>query len=204
MIPGGRGATGLTLLSVGTGLLLGGLSLGLGLAAGASALWGFGAAWLLLLAPSLSLALRIREGFGNRGLERERRTLRASSHLLRLLALGLALTAGANLMGARSPQPSLPGLLLTLLSVAVLAGLAWAKRPRLDTHPALALDAARTRTLLELAGLALLGGCLGHWFLWADGAAGLALALHLFLGGNALARATTLQADCGGCGGGCH
>ena len=48
--------------------------------------WGFGFACLIQVAPSLALWHRLREGLGNRGLDGERRTLRITSHLLRLAA----------------------------------------------------------------------------------------------------------------------
>lgn len=193
----------LATFSVLVGLVLGGLGVGLGLSVGATALWGLGAALLLQVPPTLSLGLRIREGFGNRGLARERSTLRGTAHLLRLLALGLGLVAGADLLGGRGPQASPAGLAYTALAAALLAALWLAKRTLAERHPVLALDAARSRTLLAVAALALVGSLLGRWFPWADGAAGLALALQLFSEGSTLARATTLQVACGGCGGGC-
>lgn len=193
----------LALFSVLAGLALGGLGVGLGLTGGATVLWGFGAVWVLQVPPTLSLGLRIREDFGNRGLARERNTLRVTSHLLRLLALGLAVAAGADLLAGRGSQASRAGFGYAGLAVAVLAALWLAKRGLADRHPALALDAARTRTLLELAALALVGCLLGRWFIWADAGTGLVLALRMFSEGTSLARATTLQAACGGCGGGC-
>lgn len=189
------------LATAAAGLFLGAACLWLGLDQGAVALWAFGAASLLLGLPSLVVWLRIREGFGNRGLERERLTLRAASHLLRLLALGAALTAGASLMGGRSPQPSVPGLVLALLALLVWMPLWWMKRGRADLHPSLAMDASRTRALLESAALLLAARLLGLALPWADGAAGLAMAVRLFIEGQALAKGTALQAaSCGSCG----
>jgi hypothetical protein len=86
-----------------------------------------------------------------------------------------------------------------------MAALWNAKRGLSGIHPTLALDAARIRTVLELAALSLAGCLLGRWFPWADAATGLGMALHLFWAGHTLAKASTLQAAaCGGCGGGCH
>jgi hypothetical protein len=184
-------------------LVLGGTTLWFGLAEGAIACWGFGAACLLQVGPALSLHQRIREGLGNRGLERERLTLRMVSHLLRLLALGVALTAAAALMAERTPLAASIILGWAALSVATLAALWWIKRRPADRHPALTLDAARTRTLLELAALLLAGQLLGRWFPWSDAVAGLVMALRLFLEGRTLAKGTTLPVVCGGCGSGC-
>lgn len=183
------------------GLLLGAPALWLGLDQGTVALWAFGGAGLLLGLPSLVVGQRIREGFGNRGLERERLTLRAASHLLRLLALGAALTAAAAFMGGRAPQAGPAGLVLAALGLLVLAPLWWMKRGLAGIHPSLELEASRIRTLLELAALLLVGVLLGRGVPWADAAAGGLMALRLFLAGQVLAKGTALQAaSCGSCG----
>jgi hypothetical protein len=200
----GSQASRLSLLTALLGLVLGGATLWLGLAEGAIALWGFGAASLLQVPPALSLVGRIREGLGNSGLERDRVTLRVVSHLLRLLALGLAMASISALLGDRAPQARLTGLGLAVLAAGLEASLWLAKRSLAGLHPALDLDRARTRAMLELAALLLVGGLLGSWFPWADAGAGLLMALRLFLEGRTLGKGTTLQAAaCGGCGGGC-
>ena len=197
-------ATRLALLSVGADLILGGVALGLGLSEGPIALWGFGAASLLQIPPALSLRGRILDGLGNRGLDRERLVLRALSHLLRLLALGLALAAILALREGPGMQVGFSVLGVAILGLVFQAPLWVAKRRLAGVHPALGWDADRTRALLERATLLLAGGLLGHWFPWADAITGLALALHLFIQGQSLAKGTTLQAAaCGGCGSGC-
>jgi hypothetical protein len=198
-------ASRLALISALAGLSLGAACLWLGLADAAITLWGFGGACLLQVPPALSLRGRIRAGLGNEGLERERLTLRAVSHLQRFLALGMAMAAISALLGERSPQFSLISLGMALLAVVLLVALWIAKRGLSGLHPTLDLDAARTRAMLELATLSLAGSLLGRWFPWADAATGLGMALRLFWAGQTLARASTLQAAaCGGCGGGCH
>ena len=185
------------------GLLFGGAALWLGWAQGAIAFGGFGGACLLQVAPALSLGSRIGGGLGNEGLERDRVTLRATAHLLRLLALVLA---GGGLLALRgewmpSADATTRGLALAAL---VLLGFLWlAKRGLASLHPALALDAARSQVLLELAALLAAGSLLGFWVPWADALTALALAIRLFLEGQGLAKATTLAAACGGCGSGC-
>lgn len=192
----------LALATPAAALLLGAPALWIGLDRGAIALWTCGAALLLLGLPSLVVWQRIREGFGNRSLERERLTLRTLSHLLRLLALGAVLSAAAALMGGRSPQAGLAPLLAAGAALAVLAPLWWAKRASAGLHPSLASDASRTRALLELGGLLLAGALLGGWLPWADAAAAVLMGLRLFLEGQGLARGTALSAaaSCGGCG----
>ncbi|WP_243322251.1 hypothetical protein [Geothrix sp. SG200] len=184
------------------GLLLGAPALWLGLDQGAIALWTFGAAGLLLGLPSLVVGQRVREGFSNRSLERERLTLRAASHFLRILALGAVLTAAAALMGDRRPQAGSVPLILAGVALLILTPLWWVRRAQAGIHPSLASDAARTRALLELGGLLLAGVLLDRWFPWADAAAAAAMGLRLFIEGQSLARGTALTAaaSCGGCG----
>ena len=193
----------LTQVTALTGVLLGGAALWLGWAQSTVAFGGFGLACLLQVAPALSLGARIGGGLGNDGLERDRVTLRATAHLLRLLALGLA---GAGLLPLRGEWlPSADAITRGLaLAALVVPGFLWnAKRGLAALHPALELDAARTRVLLELAALLAAGTLVGLWVPWADALTALALALRLFVAGQGLAKATTLQAACGGCGSGC-
>ncbi|MFN7956864.1 MAG: hypothetical protein U0P46_00825 [Holophagaceae bacterium] len=194
------GAPRLALLTALCCLLLGGASLGLGLLEGAIALWGFGAACLLQVPPTLSLRRRALDGLGNSGLERERLTLRSVSFLLRFLALGMAMAAVSAWLGERTPQASLAPLGAALLALGCLAPLWRLKASLAGLHPALALDAHRARNLLAWAALLLAAGVLGRWFPWADALAGLVMAVGLFLEGQSLAKATTLQAACGSCG----
>jgi divalent metal cation (Fe/Co/Zn/Cd) transporter len=110
----------------------------------------------------------------------------------------------SDLLGERSPQAGLLSLGAAVVAVACLAALWLSKRPGASIHPALALDADRTRTLFELAALLLAGSLLGRWFPWADAATGLVMAVGLFVEGRTLARGTTLApAACGGGCGGC-
>lgn len=197
-------ASPLALFAAGFGLVAGAAAIGLGVQAEAPAAWGLGAACLLQVPPSLHLWLRIREGFGNRGLDRERRTLRAISHLLRLLALGLAIASVLAWTEGRSVRPSLTGSGLAAGATLGFLALWLAKRRLVGRHPSLDLDVARLRAMVELAALALAGGLLGLVVPWAGPAAGLAMALRLFLEGRTLARGTTVSlVGCGGCGGGC-
>jgi hypothetical protein len=184
-------------------LHLGGAALWLGLREGAISLWGFGLACLLQVPPALSLRARIQGGLGNTGLERELRTLRSSGFLLRLLALGMVMASVSALLGERVPQASSTTLGLAGLALGLLAPLWYAKHQMNGVHPTLELDAARIRTLLELAMLLLLGSLLGRAFPWADAVCGCAMALRLFFEGRTLSKATTLQVACGGCGSGC-
>lgn len=200
-------AGSLALQMAGLGLAFGGGALWAGLGEGSVALWGFGGACLLQVAPALSLRWRIAQGLGNSGLDRERRILRISSFLQRFLALGLAMTSVSALLGERAPQTTSlsQGLAQGVASAAVLAfaPLWFAKRGLGPAHPAFQQEAGRSLLLLALAVLLLAAAVLGRWFSWADAAAGLAQALGLFFAGQALAKATSLPAFRGGCGGSC-
>jgi hypothetical protein len=185
------------------GLMLGGAALWLGITKGPIGQWGFGAACLLLVPAALSVHGRIREGLGNRGLERERLTLRITSHLLRLLALGLAAASVLELSSHPFNDLTLESFGFSALAIGLLLGLWLAKRGLAEVHPTLELDGSRTRALLELAVLLLAGGLLGHWFFWANAITGFAMALRLFSEGQTLAKGSTLPPACGGCGSGC-
>lgn len=196
-------AAPLSLLSAVLALLAGGTALASGLAFDSPALGGFGAASLLQVPLALSLAFRIRTGLGNRGLEREMRSFRVISFALRLLALALAAVAGIALLGRHLPDTPLAALGVALLSLGLQAVLWRAKVPLAGFHPSLALDAARARTLLELAGILLVGTVASRWFPLADAVAALALAARIYMEGRALGLLSAFKAACGGCGTGC-
>lgn len=180
--------------------LLGLAALWFGVQEGAPALWGFGGACLVQVPPSLSLWAWLGEGLGNRGLERERLTLRGVALAQRILALGVVLdlvrTWDAPVQSFRVWEPILPAL-----GVILFGGLWWAKRSLRATQPALMQDAARVRVLLELAALLLGGGLLAGAHPAIPQVAALVLAFRVFLAGQVLGKATALPAaGCGGCG----
>ena len=189
------------LLTAGVALALGGAAVVLGIADEVPLAWGFGLACLLQVAPSLAVWHRLREGLGNRGLDGERRTLRATSHLLRLAALGLAIASILAGTEGSASRPGAPALALAAAALLGWLGLWIGKRGTRDLHPSLAQDAGRARTLTGLAGLLLAGGLLGLAFPWAAPAAGVAMAAWLFIEGRTMARGTTVSlVGCGGCG----
>ncbi len=194
-------ASPLALVTAGAALVLGGAAVGLGIVDETPMAWGFGLACLLQVAPSLALWYRLREGLGNRGLDGERRTLRATGHLARLLALGLAIASLLAWTGGGAPRAGTLGLALAGVSLLAWLGLWTGKQGTRGLHPSLAQDAGRARTLAGLAGLLLAGGLLESAFPWAGPAAGLAMALWLFQESRSLAKATTVSlVGCGGCG----
>lgn len=196
-------AARLALVAALLGVFLGGAAVWLGFAESSIALAGFGGACLLQVPTALGVRSRILEGLGNRGLDRELRTLRVISHLVRLLALIVLSVSAYALYDHQVPEGTLSSLGLGVLAMGLLAPLWYAKQSLSELHPTLALDATRARAAWELAGLLLIGGLLGRWFPWADAITGIALALRLFFEGQSLAKVTTLTAACGGCGSGC-
>ena len=196
-------AAPLSLLAAGGAMCFGITSLSLGILQSSPAFAGFGVACLFQIPLALSLFFRIRAGLGNRGLERELRTLRWVSHGLRLLALGLAVLAAFALLERQFPDPGLAGPALAALAAGLLAWLWVSKRTLSEFHPSLALDAARARTLLELAAILLAWTLIGRAFPGADAVTALALALRLWVEGRSLAALSAFKAACGGGGTGC-
>lgn len=204
MSPDLRPPLRLALASAGLGCALGLGALAWGVRADLPMAWGIGLACLLQVGPSLAVANRLREGLGNRGLDGERRTLRATAHLTRLLALVLAIAAVLAWNGGPSAPVDPLALVLAVGVLVAWAGLWLAKRAWSQAHPSLLQDAGRTRTLVELAGLLVLGVSLGSVQAWVAHAVALGMALVLFRMGQAVARETRLSLSaCGGCGGGC-
>lgn len=191
----------LVLLTAGAGLVLGGLAVIQGVPSDMPLAWGFGFACLLQVAPSMVVAYRLREGLGNRGLDGERRTLRITSHLLRFLALGLAIACILAWTAGSAPRPGAGDFAVAGVGLGSWGGL-WLGKRRFGTlHPSLSQDTARARTLAGFAGLLLVGGLLGLAFSWSGPAAGLVMAAWLFHEGRTLAKATTVSlVGCGGCG----
>lgn len=196
-------AAPLTLLSALFALAIGSTALAFGFVVNSSALGGFGAACLLQVPLALSLAFRIRAGLGNRGLEREMRGFRIIGFALRLLALALAAVAGIALLGRHLPDAGQAVPAVAILALGLQAAALRTKAPLAEVHPSLALDAARARTQLELAGILLVGTVASQWFPPADAVAALALAARIYVEGRALGLLSAFKAACGGCGSGC-
>ncbi len=185
------------------GLALGATGLWLGIEKHVPPAWGLGLACILRVPSALSALGRVRAGLGNQGLERERVTLRVLSHLLRLVALGLAVAAGLILQEPATAEGRSESMGMGLLATLLVGSLWLAKRGLRAQHPTLTLEAYRTGNLLGSSLLLLLGGVLAHWFTWALGVAGLGMAWSLLLEARTLAKGTTLPVACGGCGSGC-
>jgi divalent metal cation (Fe/Co/Zn/Cd) transporter len=201
-------ATLLALVTVGYNLVEGLVSIHFGLADESVALWGFGFDSFIEVASALLVLWRIRAGLGNRGLERELKATRAIGWLFLLLALSIALGSAAALMAHRSPATTLPGVIISLVSIALMAWL-WRAKLRVaevSGSPTLKGDAACSRACILLSTVLLVGSAAyallpALW--WVDSAAAILLALLIGREGREMVKSTSVAAACGGCGGGC-
>lgn len=127
----------------------------------------------------LAMVLRIRQNPETSRSQFERTALRVTGTSFYLLALGLAATAIYNLFTAHKPQTTLPGLIISIISIAVMWALVMGKRKvghTLDSSPILA-DANCTMVCIYMS-LVLLASSLvyeltGFGFVDSIGALGL-------------------------------
>ncbi|MDQ3036752.1 MAG: cation transporter [Myxococcota bacterium] len=172
-------------LTVGWNVVEGVVAVWAALAAGSIALLGFGIDSFVESASGLVLIWRLRAeargGLGQRAIESiEHRARRFVGASLFALAAWVAFDAGSALWGGERPEPSIVGIVLTSVSIAVMLWLARAKRRAAVELGSQALEADAFQTTacvyLSLAALAgiLLNAVLGWW--WADPVAALVIA----------------------------
>ena len=170
-------------LTVGWNVIEGAIALAAALAAGSVALLGFGIDSFVESASGLVLVWRLRaEGSGgdHAAIEQlDRRAHRLVGLSLFLLAAYIAGDAALSLWRHEVPTRSFVGIVLTVVSIAVMLWLARAKRRAAAAlgSRALAADAVQTTACWWLS-LAALGGlglnALWHWW-WADPVAALVM-----------------------------
>ena len=153
-----------------------------GLAAGSIALVAFGGDSYVEVAAGLVVLWRLsKERHGEAvSAAAELTAVRLIATTFLLLAVAVTVDASHKLLTGEQPDGSLPGVLLTSVSLVVMPLLARAKR-RVATEMgsrALAADAIETQLCVDLSGAFLVGlaanALLGWW--WADPAAALAVA----------------------------
>jgi divalent metal cation (Fe/Co/Zn/Cd) transporter len=113
----------------------------------------------------LAMVLRIRQNPEMPRSQFERTALRVTGTSFYLLALGLGITAIYNLFTAHKPTTTLPGLIISLVSIAVMWALVMGKRKvgrTLDSSPILA-DANCTKVCIYMS-LVLLASSLIYQF----------------------------------------
>lgn len=171
--------------TVGWNLLEAGIAIGFGLAAASVALVGFGLDSIFESLSGLVLIWRLTGSEISRtAVERkERRAVQLVGLTFLLLAGYIVYEAITKLTGGKAPEPSLPGIVLALVSLTVMPWLAFRKRDlgtRLGSR-ALIADSKETFACAWLSAALLLG--LGANFLWdfwqADPLAGLVIAAFL-------------------------
>jgi divalent metal cation (Fe/Co/Zn/Cd) transporter len=166
------------------------------------ALFGFGVDSFIEVA-SAGLVLWKLLDHGN--LARERKATSAIGWLFLWLAVGIGGGALLQLAGHRHPPTTIPGLVISALSLAFMAFL-WRAKLRaakaLDSA-ALAADAACSRACIQLSAVLFAGSLIflvapALW--WADAIAALALALLIAREGLGMVRAARSAGFTGGCG----
>jgi len=127
----------------------------------------------------LAMVLRIRQNPETPRSQFERTALRVTGTSFYLLAVGLAATAVYNLFTAHEPQTTLPGLIISIISIAVMWALVTGKRKvgrTLDSSPILA-DANCTMVCIYMSVVLLASSLIyevtGFGFVDSIGAVGL-------------------------------
>jgi divalent metal cation (Fe/Co/Zn/Cd) transporter len=174
----------LSLFTIAANILEGLVSMALGAQDETLALFGFGVDSFIEVISAAGIALmilRIRRNPGSPRSRFETTALRITGAAFFLLAAGLALGAGINLLAARAPESTFWGVIISLISISVMAGLVAAKRSvgrRLNSAPILA-DANCTLVCIYMSIVLLASSALfeltGFGFLDALGALGLAV-----------------------------
>ena len=201
----------LAYFTVGYNLVEGLVSMSFGWADESLALFGFGADSFIEVGSALVVLWRLKgegvEGCATRRLARERRAALAIGILFLLLALGTALGAGLQLASLKTPHTTLPGLVVSLVSLGFMFGLWRAKlgaAKALDSRT-LEGDAACSLACIQLSTVLFAGSLLflmvpALW--WVDGVAALVLAGFIGKEGVQGIRGALREDFTGGCG--CH
>lgn len=156
------------------------VSIALGLLAGSIALVGFGADSFIETTSGLVLLWRLQTQRDAEAAERAEATaLRLVGASLLLLAAYVTYDAALTLIRRHSPDVSIPGIAVAMISLAVMPLLARGKRrvAAALNSPALRADALQTLICMYLSAMLLAGltlnALLGWW--WADPVAALAM-----------------------------
>jgi len=197
-----RRALWLSILTIVYNLAEGLVSMAFGWADDSMALFGFGADSFIEVASALLVLWKLLD-HGN--LERERKATRGIGWLFLCLAVGIAGGAILQLTARVHPPTTVPGLVISALSLSFMAFL-WRAKLRvakaLDSATVEA-DAACSRACIQLSVMLFAGSLLfllmpGLW--WVDATAALGLALLIGREGFGMVRAARSECFTGGCG----
>lgn len=193
--------------TVGYNLLEGAVSIWFGVGDDSVALWGFGFDSLIEVASALAVMARLRHGFDQPATQAERKATGTIGGLFLLLALVVAAGALLQLSGHRHPPTTLPGLVISAVSLAFMVFLWRAKIANAKALDSAALmgDAACSLACIQLSGILFTGSLVflvlpRLW--WVDGAAALGLAVLIAREGWEMLAASRKPDFSGGCG--CH
>jgi divalent metal cation (Fe/Co/Zn/Cd) transporter len=121
----------LAIFTIAYNLLEGAVSVYLGAEDEALTLFGFGVDSFIEVISGLgilTMVVRIRRNPATPRSRFERTALRVTGASFYILALGLAATAAYNLLTGHKPATTLPGIIIALISIAVMWALVWGKR----------------------------------------------------------------------------
>jgi len=199
----------LALFTIVYNLVEGLVSMGFGIADDSIALFGFGADSFIEVGSAFIVLWRLREtsGCATTALRRERRAVISIGVLFVLLAAGISISSILQLGTHGHPGTTMPGLIVSLASLAFMFWLWRAKRnaaKALDSRT-LEGDAACSLACIQLSAVLFVGSLLfilapALW--WVDASAGLVLAVFIAKEGLSSIRAARKPDFSGGCG--CH
>lgn len=149
----------------------------------------------------LAMVLRIRQNTDAPRSQFERTALRITGTSFYLLAVGLGATSIYNLFTAHKPTTTLPGLVISLISIAIMWGLVMGKRKvghTLNSSPILA-DANCTMVCIYMSFILLVSSLIyqftGFGFIDSLGALGL-IYFSVSEGKEAFEKAAGIEDDC--------
>jgi divalent metal cation (Fe/Co/Zn/Cd) transporter len=203
-----RHAKVLALITIAYNLAEGLASMAFGWSDDSMALFGFGADSFIEVFSAGLILWRLRAGVApGESMSRERKATKGIGTSFLLLAAGVAGAALLQLAGRRHPETTVPGLVVSLLSLGAM-GFLWREKKAaakaLDSR-ALASDAACSLACLQLSAVLLAGSLLyllSPRLWWMDSAAAIALAALIAKEGWEMRRAAASPSFDGGCG--CH
>jgi len=197
-----RWALALSALTIAYNVIEGLVSMAFGWADESIALFGFGADSFIEVASALLVLWKLLD-HGN--LARERKATLGIGWLFLALAAGMAGGALLQLVARHHPPTTLPGLVISALSLTFMVFLWRAKRAtaRALDSATLEADAACSLACIQLSAVLFAGSLLflllpTLW--WVDAAAALGLALLIGKEGLGMVRAARSAAFTGGCG----
>jgi len=199
----------LALITIVYNLLEGFVSMGFGAADGSVALFGFGADSFIEVGSAVLVLWRLQAGLGSTDphVKRERGATRGIGLLFLLLAVGTAVGAVFQLVTRRHPETTLPGVVISCVSLVFMVWL-WRAKQRAATaldSRTLEGDAACSLACIQLSAVLFLGSVLFlFWPLlwWVDALAALVLSAIIAKEGLQGIRAASRPDFSGGCG--CH